>query len=159
MTIRLIQIENYLCYYDTKTFELSDGLNIILGENGEGKTKFFEAVDWLFNGENRELDKLVSAKRLDEAEVGDNFRVRVSITVEQYGDKSIISKSFIAKKEKENECSVSSFMIEGIEENSSGERNQVDGASLLDRIFPFQIRKYSMFKGEAELNIFKSESA
>src|SRR5690606_12054769 len=91
--------------------------------------------------------------------VGDNFRVRVSITVEQYGDKSIISKSFIAKKEKENECSVSSFMIEGIEENSSGERNQVDGASLLDRIFPFQIRKYSMFKGEAELNIFKSESA
>src|SRR5690554_1903335 len=159
MIIRKLQIENYLCYYDTNTFELSEGLNIILGENGEGKTKFFEAVDWLFNGENRELDMLVSAKKLDETEIGESFRVRVSMTVEQYGEKSIITKSFLAKKEEANECSTSSFMIEGISENSSGERTQVDGQTLLDRIFPFQIRKYSMFKGEAELNIFESESA
>ena len=159
MLIKNIQIDNYLCYYDSNTFELSNGLNIILGENGEGKTKFFEAVDWLFNGENRELDLLVSAKKLNETEIGESFRVRVSITVEQYGEKSIITKSFLAKKEKANECSTSNFMIEGIEENSSGERNQVDGALLLDRIFPFQILKYSMFKGEAELNIFESENA
>lgn len=159
MVIRKIQIENYLCYFDTNTFELSEGLNIILGENGEGKTKFFESVDWLFNGENRELDMLVSAKKLNETEIGDSFRVRVSMTVEQYGEKSIITKSFLAKKEKANECSTSSFMIEGISENSSGERTQVDGQTLLDRIFPFQIRKYSMFKGEAELNIFESDSA
>lgn len=159
MIIRKIQIDNYLCYYDTNTFELSEGLNIILGENGEGKTKFFESVDWLFNGENRELDMLVSAKKLNETEIGDSFRVRVSMTVEQYGEKSIITKSFLAKKEKPNECSTSSFMIEGISENSSGERTQVDGQALLDRIFPFQIRKYSMFKGEADLNIFESDNA
>ena len=148
-----------MLFRSTNTFELSEGLNIILGENGEGKTKFFESVDWLFNGENRELDMLVSAKKLNETEIGDSFRVRVSMTVEQYGEKSIITKSFLAKKEKANECSTSSFMIEGISENSSGERTQVDGQALLDRIFPFQIRKYSMFKGEAELNIFESDSA
>jgi len=159
MIIRKIQIDNYLCYYDTNGFELSEGLNIILGENGEGKTKFFEAVDWLFNGESRELEMLVSAKKLNETEIGESFRVRVSITVEQYGEKSIITKSFLAKKEKANECSTSSFMIEGISENNSGERTQVDGQALLDRIFPYQIRKYSMFKGEAELNIFESDSA
>jgi len=159
MIIRKIQIDNYLCYYDSNTFELSEGLNIILGENGEGKTKFFESIDWLFNGENRELDMLVSAKKLNETEIGESFRVRVSMTVEQYGEKSIITKSFLARKEKANECSTSSFMIEGISENSSGERTQVDGQTLLDRIFPFQIRKYSMFKGEAELNIFESDSA
>ena len=159
MIIKKIQIDNYLCYYDTNTFILSEGLNIILGENGEGKTKFFEAVEWLFNGENRELEMLVSAKKLDETQIGDSFRVRVSITVEQYGQKNIITKSFLVIKEKANECSTSSFMIEGIEENSSGERNQVDGAVLLDRVFPFQIRKYSMFKGEADLNIFESDSA
>jgi DNA sulfur modification protein DndD len=159
MIIRKIQVDNYLCYYDTNTFELSEGLNIILGENGEGKTKFFEAVDWLFNGDNRELDMLVSAKKLDETEIGDSFRVRVSITVEQYGEKSIITKSFIAKKENPNECWTSNFMIEGISENSSGERTPVDGQALLDRIFPFQIRKYSMFKGESDLNIFESDNA
>lgn len=159
MIIRKIEIENFLCYYDANTFELSEGLNIILGENGEGKTKFFEAIDWLFNGDNRELNMLVSAKKLNETEVGENFRVRVTMTVEQYEEKCIISKSFLAKKEKEDECSTSSFLIEGISENASGERIQVDGQILLDRIFPFQIRKYSMFKGEAELNIFDNESA
>jgi len=159
MIIRKIQIDNYLCYYDTNTFELSEGLNIILGENGEGKTKFFESVDWLFNGENRELDMLVSAKKLDETEIGDSFRVRVSMTVEQYGEKSIITKSFLAKKEKANECSTSSFMIEGISENSSGERTQVDGTNLLKRVFPTEILRYSMFKGEAELSIFDNEDA
>ncbi|QJP33315.1 AAA family ATPase [Nonlabens sp. Ci31] len=159
MIIKKIQIDNYLCYFDTNTFELSEGLNIILGENGEGKTKFFEAVDWLFNGENRELEMLVSAKKLNETEIGDSFRVRVSMTVEQYGEKSIITKSFLAKKEKANECSTSSFMIEGISENSSGERTQVDGTDLLKRIFPSEILRYSMFKGEAELSIFENEDA
>jgi len=159
MIIRKIQIENYLCYYGNSTFELSEGLNIILGENGEGKTKFFEAIDWLFNGENSQLDKLVSAKKLEETELGDSFRVSVTMIVEQYGLKNIITKSFQAKKDKSNECSASIFHVEGIEENSLGERNQVDGIQLLDRIFPFEIRKYSMFKGEAELNIFNNEYA
>lgn len=159
MIIKKISIENYLCYCGVKEFELSDGLNIILGENGEGKTKFFEAVDWLFNGINQNLDSLVSAKTLNETEIGEDFRVKVSITVEQYDEKKIISKSFKVEKTADNECSTSDYMLEGIKETLTGEREQVDGKGLLDEIFPFQIRKYSMFKGEAELNIFESEYA
>jgi DNA sulfur modification protein DndD len=159
MTIRRIQVENYLCYHDTNTFEFEEGLNIILGENGEGKTKFFEAVDWLLNGTNVNLHLLVSAKKLNEIDIGDTFRVRVSMTVDHYGDKCSILKSFIAKKVADSECTTSNFIIEGVTENQSGERTSEDGKNLLDRIFPFQIRKYSMFKGESELDIFKSESA
>lgn len=159
MIIKNIEIENYLCYYGINKFDLSEGLNIILGENGEGKTKFFEAVEWLMNGENQNLESLVSAKRLAETETEENFRVMVSMTVEQYGETSIIRKSFIGKKTKDNECTTSNFMVEGIDENSLGERTQVNGKDLLDRIFPFQIRKYSMFKGEDELNIFKNDNA
>lgn len=159
MIIKKISIENYLCYYGVKDFELSDGLNIILGENGEGKTKFFEALDWLFDGGDDDLELLVSTKTLEETEVGESFRVKVAIAVEQNEEKKIITKSFIAKKVKANDCTTSNFMLEGVEENKSGERVQVDGKNLLDRIFPFQIRKYSMFKGESELDIFKSEEA
>jgi DNA sulfur modification protein DndD len=159
MIIQKITIENYLCYYDVNPFELSDGLNIILGENGEGKTKFFEAVDWLFNGENRDLNLLVSAKALEKAEIGGSFLVKVSMVVEQYDEIKTIIKSFIAKKERPNVCTTSNYMLEGVEENKLGERTPVDGKSLLDRIFPFQIRRYSMFKGESALNIFDSESA
>ena len=159
MIIKKISIENYLCYCGVKEFELTDGLNIIIGENGEGKTKFFEALDWLFNGNDDDLDLLVSAKALEEAEVDSSFRVKVSIVVEQYDETKIIGKSFVVNKKKANECSTSNYMLEGVEENKYGERVQVDGKNLLDRIFPFQIRKYSMFKGEAELDIFKSDGA
>jgi DNA sulfur modification protein DndD len=159
MIIKKISIENYLCYYGVKELELSNGLNIILGENGEGKTKLFEALDWLFNGDDSGLKLLVSAKKLDEVEINDSFRVRVLITVEQQQEKKTIAKSFLVKKTSEFECVISNYMLEGIEENKAGERSQVDGKQLLDAIFPFQIRKYSMFKGESELNIFKSDDA
>lgn len=159
MIIKKVSIENYLCYCGVKEFELSDGLNIILGENGEGKTKFFEALDWLFNGDHRSLEKLISAKALAEAEIGEQFPVRVSISVEQYDEMKTISKSFIVKKLADNDCSTINYSVEGIEENKVGERSQVDGNILLERIFPSTIRRYSMFKGEADLNIFKNDEA
>ena len=56
-------------------------------------------------------------------------------------------------------CKTSNFSIEGIEENRIGERSPVDGRVLIERIFPITLRRYSMFKGEAELDIFKNEEA
>jgi len=159
MIIKNISLENFLCYYGLKEFELSKGLNIILGNNGEGKTKFYEAIDWLFNGDDRNLELLVSAKMFSETEIESSFKVGVSIVVDQYDEKKIIAKSFIVKKERNNSLSISNYSLLGIEETSNGQRYQVDGKSLLDRIFPFQIRRYSMFKGESELNIFKNEDA
>ena len=159
MIIKEVLIENYLCYYGVKKFSLSNGLNIILGENGEGKTKFFEALEWLLNGDNDDLDKLVSKKALAEKENDDSFRVRVEITVEQYEQTKILSKQFTVKKIDDNKCSVGNSVLSGIEESSNGERNPVDGKELLEQIFPSQIRRYSMFKGEEELNIFDNEDA
>ena len=161
MIIQKITIENYLCYYDSDNiFNFSDGLNIILGENGEGKTKFFEAVDWLFNGNDRNLELLVSAKKLAETEIGESFPVKVSMTViPSYGGKAILTRSFIVSKESEDTFLVASHSLTGIEENTDGEREQVDGQILLDRVFPHQIRRYSMFKGESELDVFKNEDA
>lgn len=159
MIIQELVIENFLCYYDVKKFDLSKGLNIILGENGEGKTKCFEALDWLLNENANDLELLVSAKALDEATINANIKVRVSIMVEQYGETKILSRYFIAQKTGDGQCKVSNFTLEGIEENKSGERTQVDGRVLLDQVFPFQIRRYSMFKGESDLNILEGDEA
>jgi DNA sulfur modification protein DndD len=158
MIINKIIIENYLCYYGIKEFELSSGLNIILGENGEGKTKFFEAIEWLLNGDSRNLELLVSAKTLSETQKNDTFFVRVAIHVEQYEEKKYITKSFMVKKG-ENNFTTSNFLIQGIEENRKGERSIIDGQVLLDNVFPPEIRRYSLFKGEAELNIFNNDQA
>ena len=159
MIIKEVLIENYLCYYGIKKFSLSNGLNIILGENGEGKTKFFEALDWLLNGDNNNLDQLISKKALAEKDNEDSFRVRVEITVEQYDQTKILSKQFTVKKIEDNKCSVGNSVLSGIEETSNGERNTLDGKELLEQIFPGQIRRYSMFKGEEELNIFDNADA
>ena len=158
MIIKEVIIENFLCYYDIKRFLFSEGLNLILGENGEGKTNFFEAVDWLFKGETAKLQELVSAKRLGEKEVGESFRVRVSLTALENNELITVSRQFsVTRKNDGSECSRPT--LEGIKETASGERSQDDGERLLSQIFPPEIRRYSLFKGEAALNIFNNSDA
>lgn len=160
MIIKKIQIENYLCYYNTNTFQFEDGLNIILGENNEGKTKFFEAIEWLFNGKSVDVINLISAKKINEISSGDSFIVSVSMNVEQYETESKISRSFTVTKKSNNEVETSNVVFEGEEtDNNTGERIPKNAQNLLDRIFPYQIRRYSMFKGETELNIFDNDEA
>lgn len=160
MIIKKIQIENYLCYFGLNTFQFEDGLNIVLGENNEGKTKFFEAVDWLFNGNSVDIINLISAKKINEISSGDSFKVSVSMNVEQYETGSKITRSFTVTKNANNDVETSIVIFEGEEkDNTTGERIPKNAQNLLDRIFPFPIRKYSMFKGETELNIFDNDEA
>jgi DNA sulfur modification protein DndD len=159
MIIKKITIENFLCFYGINELELSDGLNIVLGENGEGKTKLFEAIEWLFSRTAEDLDSLVSEKALKERDEGEIFKVRVSIITEQFNEKKVVSKSFTVTKISENQVETSSLKIDGVVESRNGGRTPVDGQNLLDEIFPSEIRKYSMFKGESQLDIFKNTDA
>lgn len=160
MIIKSIHIENYQCYYGISSFHFEDGLNIILAENNEGKTKFFEAVDWLFNGQNTDLEFLTSAKRLKEIADDDSFRVSVSMIVDKFNSEYRITRSFTLKKKSNNEVEIFNFKFEGeVNDPETGQREPKTGNELLDRIFPFEIRKYSLFKGETELNIFDNEEA
>jgi DNA sulfur modification protein DndD len=159
MIIKEIIIENYLCYYGQKKFALANGLNIILGKNGEGKTKFYEALDWLFNGDSRNLDQLVSSKAVFETSVGDTIKVRVTLVAEQFENVKILTRSFLVEKLEDETAQITNFMLEGVEENRAGERNPIDGKTLLEYLFPPEIKRYSMFKGESDLNIFNSEDA
>ncbi len=159
MIIKKISIENFLCYYGVKEFELCDGLNIVLGENGEGKTKFFEALEWLFKRTSDDLNSLVSAKALGELDEGEELKVKVSITTEQFNEKQVVSKSFNVKKLSGGDFETSNLTLQGAEETRDGSRTPVDGQNLLDRVFPSEIRRYSMFKGESELDIFQNTTA
>lgn len=160
MIIKSLHIENYQCYFDVCTFHFDEGLNIILGENNEGKTKLFESVDWLFNGKNNDLDHLISAKKLNHASIGDSFLVRVSMTIDKYGIEYKVSKSFTVRKTDNDNISVFNFRFEGEKNDAAtGQREPIHGHEVLEYCFPFLIRKYSLFKGETELNIFNNEEA
>ena len=65
MIINKITIRNFRSYYGDNTFEFKDGLTLIIGDNGDGKTTFFEALEWLFNtsGTEDKTEKIISARR------------------------------------------------------------------------------------------------
>jgi DNA sulfur modification protein DndD len=160
MIIEAIKIENYLCYYDENEFIFTDGLNIILADNGEGKTKFYEAVEWLFKGSTEaENITLISKKKISESMAGDSFKVRVEMIVNEYDERKIISRSFSVNVDGEKSFNIDTDYLAGIVETRNGERSKVDGGDLLKSMFPHNIRRYSMFKGEEELNIFDNKDA
>ena len=50
MILKEVKIQNFRSYYGADNeITLSPGLTLILGDNGDGKTTFFEALEWLFN--------------------------------------------------------------------------------------------------------------
>ena len=50
MKIRTLSLSNFLCYYGraaSNTFRFSDGINLIIGHNGAGKSKIYDAFYWV----------------------------------------------------------------------------------------------------------------
>jgi DNA sulfur modification protein DndD len=159
MIIKEVTLINYQCYYDRKTFELTKGANIILGRNGGGKTKFFEALEWFFDNSKKQNEELISKKRLFESKPNKPFDIGVEIIFEAKGVDTRIKKYFTAELDNTDKLNLSQIVCEGERENSSGEREPIDGTSFINVIFPSTNRRYCFFKGEAELNIFKSPDA
>lgn len=155
MIFQYIIIENFLCYYKSQRFDFSPGLNIILGDNGEGKTKFFEALDWLLNERAGDTRVLVSEKAISELKDGASFKVSVELCAEHNGDVHLLRRFFEVWKTSDGKIETGNFEFRGQSENQRGERTEVQARSLLEYIFPNQIRAYSLFKGESELDIFK----
>lgn len=50
MFIKKLSINNFLCYYGVDNhFDFVEGLNLVLGANGYGKSKLYDAFQWVFS--------------------------------------------------------------------------------------------------------------
>lgn len=159
MIIKKITIKNFRSYYGETNFQFSDGLTLIIGGNGDGKTTFFEALEWLFNTFDTQIPdkRYISAMLLSEMEVGESEEVMVSMLYEHNGEKELI-KRFRFKKQNSNSIEATQAIYEGYKEEQAG-RVPVNGVTLIEDTFSTVIRKYHLFKGESELNVFKDEDA
>lgn len=158
MIIKEIRIKNFRSYYgDNNQFDFSDGLTVIIGDNGDGKTTFFEALQWLFD---TTIDKSnveqISEMRKSQMEVGDTDEVSVYMNFDHNGEKSV-EKSFSFDKLENGGFRLGKISYRGYETNGS-EREAVNGKSLIERCYDAFIQKFSMFKGEAELNVFENRT-
>lgn len=159
MIIKEIHIKNFRSYYgDNNKFEFSDGLTLILGDNGDGKTTFFEALQWLFNTtiDKGNIDHM-SEMRKSKLEIGEKDEVSVSMLFEHDGEK-YVEKSFSVERADDNYFRIGNLNYIGFE-TSGSERIQVSGKGLIDRCYDAFIQRFSMFKGESELNVFDNAAA
>ena len=87
MIIKSLEIQNFRSYYKTNVFNFCDGLNLIIGSNGDGKTTLFEALEWVFRTDDvvKTDVKFISKKRAEELFSGDSDNVSVSVTYEHNG--------------------------------------------------------------------------
>ena len=159
MIIKEIRIKNFRSYYgDNNHIEVTPGLTLILGDNGDGKTTFFEALQWLFNTttEKGNLDHM-SEMRKSKLEIGEQDEVSVFMSFDHDGEKSV-EKSFTVEKVDEDSFKEGSLVYRGYETVGS-ERVQVSGKTLINRCYDAFIQRFSMFKGESELNVFENATA
>lgn len=158
MIIKEITIRNFRSYYGENKFHFSDGLTLVVGDNGDGKTTFFDALQWLFNTaiENNSIDN-VSEMRKSELEIGESDEMVVSMLFEHDGEKSI-EKKFSFGRTLDDSFNTSPIIFRGYEETGAG-REVVNGKNLMDRCFDAFIQRFSMFKGESTLNVFDNPAA
>ena len=164
MIIKNIYIENFRSYYDKNSMDLGEGLTLIIGANGDGKTTFFEALEWLFDTVNNKAtmdSKYISKKKIAEMMPGDASVVKVSMTYESDHSERIVEKSFKFTKSNDNSVTTSAYShCLYIQSGSEKEVKEGEAAKrMFDIDFSASIRKYCLFKGEQELNIFNKAEA
>lgn len=161
MLIKSITIENFRSYYGASCFELSDGLTLIIGGNGDGKTTFYEALSWFFDGKVREnlpASSILSAKKKEEMAEDESSEVSVSVVFTEDDCQYSLKRSCIFKKCSNGSVTVANSTFNG-QKTYGVEKVLVDGSEVIGRCFDASMRQYSMFKGETDLNVFNNPQA
>lgn len=164
MIIRRIEIENFRSYYGNENvFEFGDGLTLIIGDNGDGKSTCFEALQWLLDISNTDevqkshvLDNFSEMKK-SKLEIDESANLRVKMDFEHDGRKSV-EKKFVITRKGEDYFDVSDIKFKGKEDTDEG-RLSLDGRRLIARCFDAEMQHFSMFKGESRLDVLDGPKA
>lgn len=162
---------NYYGNYEDNTYELKEGINIIVADNGAGKSKFFNAFLWLFNDQILDSDdkvsknvkdvfvKILSDKAKNEASIQENIECGIQIEY-TFGTRYRyqITKSFLATKLNDNITDNNSwqFVPNDIEVNRTGLMlpkyspiyDEDEKRKIIDKLILPNFRKYSFLQGE-----------
>lgn len=178
MLIKSITIENFQSYYDSQTMEFSQGLNLVIGNGGKGKSKLFNAFYWALFGKiyitgigwcstdslpnsakfAMQKHDFFNKKALFEASEG--LIVRASVQIELVDDKGVcytIERSAVAKRKQSEEwdsiyaweVGTNSLKIQYDGVNGTIFREGILAEDIIAELFPDGIRNYIWFQGEA----------
>jgi len=167
MIINQISMKNFQCYvgeHDVNCFNFGEGLNLIIGNNGGGKSKLFDAFYWvlydqIFNSDSRTFtstkqygEKLISDKISRCCEVGETATTEVMLTSIGANQKEYrLTRIFHATKLTDDgskwACESSKLIIED-KKTTRWSPCSESAESVLKRVIPPQLKKYMWFQGE-----------
>lgn len=178
MTIKNITIENFQSYYEGQTLEFSNGLNLIIGNGGKGKSKLFNAFYWVLFGKiyitgigwcttdnlpqsakfAMQRYEFINKRALFKASV--NEEVTASVQIELEDDKGvnyIIERSVGALRlenddwDSDDAWQVRPNILKISFDSITGTRvlNDILAEDKINELFPDGIRNYIWFQGES----------
>ena len=165
MLIKSLSLKNFQCYcgeLDQNHFCFKNGLNLIIGNNGNGKSKVFDGFYWvlydqIFDTDIRQFtptsvygEKLISDKVTRNCEVGDTATAEACLVVESsQGREYRLTRVFHCTKLSDTEWMKerSILLIEEKKTNRWTTSNETPD-SVLNRVIPPHIKPYMWFQGE-----------
>jgi DNA sulfur modification protein DndD len=171
--INSISFKNFFNYYgdyfETR-YDFEEGVNIIVADNGAGKSKFFNAFLWLFYDQILDSDdkikkgikdiavKIISDKAKNETPIGDSIETGIQIEYSNGRFKYQITKSFAATRISESITSFDSWQItiNDVEVNRTDHvlpkytpvYDADEKLSIIKQLIRPDLRQYSFFQGE-----------
>ncbi len=178
MKINSITINNFQSYYGEQTIDFSDGLNLIIGNGGTGKSKLFNAFYWVLFGEiyitsegwcntdnlyqssHRALNnyEFINKKALSEANIDSMVQCSVIIDITNDNKKNYVIErqaSVIRQPKPEwdtkDSWSLPVSTLKVMHEVNTGVKAEIGfmAESLISELFPKEIRDYIWFQGES----------
>lgn len=171
--INQISFENFFNYYgpfENNTYEFSEGVNIVVADNGGGKSKFFNGFLWLFYDELLDSDskqrkniknqavKVVSDKAKNDATINEPIECGIALEFSDNRYRYRISKGFRIKKLGPSISDPSDWQVffKNIEVSKRDIQlfefhevyDEEEQKRVLNKLIQPSLREYSLFQGE-----------
>lgn len=168
MLIKSLSLKNFQCYageHEDNSFEFGEGLNLIVGTNGQGKSKIFDAFYWVLHDEvfdsiEREFrstrlvkDLLISDKAKKNCSVGKKVRTEVTIVCKGRTEREYkLTRVFEAERNEDGawNCDSGSKLL--VSELKGVSWKPIEAArhdTILQMVIPGHLKPYMWFQGEA----------
>jgi len=166
MIITSIEIENFMCYAGENKFDFTEGINLIIGDNGYGKSKLYDAFYWAlydqcFDTQKKEFTStyllgksIVSDKAIHDSTSG-NIQTSVRVTFHNKERRKIyIIERYLQTQKDDDEIQTDNRSIEVILEkeleylNAAEVRDPQKIDLIKKSILPDNIKPYMWFQGE-----------
>jgi DNA sulfur modification protein DndD len=167
LIIKEVSLKDFQCYFgghhDNK-IKFSNGVNLIIGNNGGGKSKLFDAFYWvvynqIFHSDTRRFiptsqyrENIISDKAKVLTEVGKYASAEVTLVVNDSQDREFqITRIYKSTKISDREWSGnpdSTLLIHEIKSGMPQMVPQNKHESILARVIPGHLKPYMWFQGE-----------